>query len=520
MSNTEFLHGVRTVEYDDGTSDISVINVSVIGIAGTAPDAASATNASSITGSVLTDNQIFIWMNVAGTVGNQYSVDFIDGAVVDNPDVVDYDYFLECVNYTHSLDGSIKFTFKIPVLNTTDKYFLTAADIVRIAQRDIIPDENSVDASGISFDLPDNTTGSGLLMPFSNLQLTGGVDEPFPVYQPSVVSGSKKRLLLGTTGTLPAALLDIQNQRNAIIVVVRVNVDSTNPQNQVNFVKFGLQSLEIASQSVNVTPRIILATGFSEDDSVAAQIEVTANKLRGVGYVDMETCSTPSDAVTRRQKFGGRIELLRPRIYSISDTSGVYPAGSGRAYSAVAAGLRARIDNERGFWWSKSNQNILGVTGIEQIDDFIIGDSSCTANQLNKEQVSTIIRYNGFRHWGNNLCSTDPQWAFECVRRTGDVIEDSISQAMMDDFIDRPIDIYLADDIVNTTNAFIRKLTDARAINGGKAWLDPDLNTAEALAAGKIYLNVEFAPKSPAQTITVTYRINNDYTVEQFLQAA
>ncbi|MDN8599010.1 phage tail sheath subtilisin-like domain-containing protein [Citrobacter sp. S2-9] len=519
MSDTEFLHGVRTVEYDDGTSDISVINVSVVGIVGTAPDSAGATNASAISGSVLTDNQMLIRMNVAGTVGNRYSVDFIDGAVVDNPDVVDYDYFIECVNYTHSLDGSIKFTFKIPVLNTTDKYFLTAADIVTIARRDIIPDENSVDTSGIWFDLPDNTTGDGLLMPFSNLQLTGGVDEPFPINQPSVVSGSKKRLLLGTTGTLPAALLDIQNQRNTLIVVVRVNADS-NPQNQANFVKYGLQQLETASQSADVTPRIILATGFSEDDSIAAQIEVTTNKLRGVGYVDMDSYSTPSDAVTRRQKFGGRIELLRPRVYSISDSTGYAIGGPGRAYSAIAAGLRARIDNEKGFWWSKSNQNILGVTGIEQVDDFIIGDTSCTANQLNKEQVSTIIRYNGFRHWGNNLCSTDPQWAFEGVRRTGDVIEDSISQAMMDDFIDRPIDIYLADDIVNTTNAFIRKLTDARAINGGKAWLDPDLNTAEALAAGKIYLNVEFAPKSPAQTITITYRINNDYTVEQFLQAA
>jgi len=519
MSDTDFLHGVRTVEYDDGTSDISVINVSVIGIAGTAPDAVDATSASAITGSTLTNNQILIKLNVPGAVGNNYSVDFVDGDIVDNPDIVDSDYFLTCTNYTHSLDGLVKFTFKLPILGTENKYFLTAADIVMLAQNKIIPDATGTDAPGLSFKLPDNTTGEGLLMPFSNLPLTGGADEPFPVNQPVIVSGNKKRLLLGTAGTLPAALLDIQNQKNAMIVVVRV-YDDTNVQAQANNVMYGLQALETASQTLDITPRIIIATGFSEDDTIAAQLEVTTNKLRGLGYIDMKSGSSPSDAVTRRQKFGGRIELLRPRVFSISDTTGAYPPGTGRGYSAVAAGLRARIDNEKGFWWSKSNQNILGVTGLEQYDDFVIGDTTCTANQLNKDQVSTIIRYSGFKHWGNYLCSTDSQWAFECVRRTADVIEDSIEKAMMNDFIDRPIDVYLADDIVNTLNAFIRKLTDGGAINGGRAWLDPDLNTAEALAAGKIYLNVEFGPKSPAQTITVTYRINNDYTVEQFLQAA
>ncbi|MCV4753172.1 phage tail sheath subtilisin-like domain-containing protein, partial [Escherichia coli] len=122
--------------------------------------------------------------------------------------------------------------------------------------------------------------------------------------------------------------------------------------------------------------------------------------------------ATPADVVNRRQRYGGRMEILRPRVYSTSDVSGL-----SRPYSAIAAGLRARIDNEKGFWWSKSNQNIYGITGLEQVDDFIIGETNCTANLLNASQVSTIIRYDGFRHWGNYLCSLSPQWSFECVRR-------------------------------------------------------------------------------------------------------
>ncbi|MXC43744.1 phage tail protein, partial [Escherichia coli] len=78
--------------------------------------------------------------------------------------------------------------------------------------------------------------------------------------------------------------------------------------------------------------------------------------------IDSPRAATPADVVNRRQKLGGRAELLRPRVYSTSDVG-----GQSRPYSAIAAGLRARIDNEKGFWWSKSNQNIYGITGLEQV---------------------------------------------------------------------------------------------------------------------------------------------------------
>lgn len=38
MSVTNFLHGIRTLEYDDGTKEINTVDISVIGIVGTAPD--------------------------------------------------------------------------------------------------------------------------------------------------------------------------------------------------------------------------------------------------------------------------------------------------------------------------------------------------------------------------------------------------------------------------------------------------------------------------------------------------
>ncbi|STM02906.1 Terminase small subunit (gp1) [Escherichia coli] len=45
-----------------------------------------------------------------------------------------------------------------------------------------------------------------------------------------------------------------------------------------------------------------------------------------------------------------------------------------RPYSAFAAGLRARIDYEKGWWWSKSNQEVYNILGVEQVDEFILGE--------------------------------------------------------------------------------------------------------------------------------------------------
>lgn len=491
MSITDFLHGVRTLEYDDGTKEISTVNISVIGIVGTAPNAFGFSTASLMTGSELLKNRLQFFASDDTGVGNDFHVEIKQSSTTDNE-----------ISVTCGFDvsGGYSVTITIPQSPVTP---LQIEDALRSVSQ---PTGKHLTAEAI-----DTGDDAGGVLPLADTYLTGGVNDPFPVNTPAIISGSpKKAAYLGPDGTLPADVADILNQTDAMIVVVRVDQGSDAAETQKNVIN-GLNQLLNAKQLLDITPRIIIAPDFSATDPVAAQIEVVANKLRGVGYIDSPVGATPADVVKRRQNYGARIEILRPRVYTTSDMS-----GTPRPYSAIAAGHRCRIDNDKGFWWSKSNQPIYGVTGLEQIDDFEIDSTTCTVNQLNKNQVSTIIRYNGFRHWGNYLCSTDPQWAFECVRRTADDIEDSIAIAMMNDFIDRPIDAHLGTDIIETINGYIRQLYELGAINGGNAWLDSELNTNESLAAGKLYINVEFAPKSPCQTITITYRINNDYTVEEF----
>ena len=68
--------------------------------------------------------------------------------------------------------------------------------------------------------------------------------------------------------------------------------------------------------------------------------------------------------------------------------------------SACVAGLIAKSDNDRGWWWSPSNQEINGIVGTARAIDFAMGDANCRANLLNESNIATIIRQQGFRLWG------------------------------------------------------------------------------------------------------------------------
>lgn len=49
--------------------------------------------------------------------------------------------------------------------------------------------------------------------------------------------------------------------------------------------------------------------------------------------------------------------------------------------------------------------------------------------------------------------------------------------------------------------------------------LDEELNTAESMAAGVLYINYDFGPKSPTELISLRVRVNNNYALEEMLAA-
>ena len=212
-----------------------------------------------------------------------------------------------------------------------------------------------------------------------------------------------------------------------------------------------------------------------------------------------------------------------PRLYLVDPWVKIWDAASNvevvRPASARVAGLIAKSDAERGFWWSPSNREIRGVLGTARSVDFALGDVNARANYLNEHEVTTIIQKTGFRLWGNRTCSADPKWAFLSVRRTADMINESLLRAHMW-AVDRNITKTYLEDVLEGVNAYLRHLRTVGAIINGRAWADPDLNTPDQISQGKVYIDFDFTPPYPAEHITFRSHLVNDYLVEVLPEVA
>jgi phage tail sheath protein FI len=369
-------------------------------------------------------------------------------------------------------------------------------------------------------------------------------DDQFPYHMPVLIAGSRKEAAgLGSVGTLPAAIDDIFDQTGAMIVVIRVPDfggefgDEEFPifDGELEFAPWlpniseiiggvdeetgqylGIQAFLAAESEVHVTPRILIAPEYSHNPAITNELLSVAERLRAVVIADGPNMSD-TEAIDYREMFGSpRLYLVDPwvRTWDVNaDAEVVRPA------SARVAGLIAKSDAERGFWWSPSNREIRGVLGTARSVDFALGDVNARANYLNEHEVTTIIQKTGFRLWGNRTCSADPKWAFLSVRRTADMINESLLRAHMW-AVDRNITKTYLEDVLEGVNAYLRHLRTVGAIINGRAWADPDLNTPDQISQGKVYIDFDFTPPYPAEHITFRSHLVNDYLVEVLPEVA
>lgn len=361
--------------------------------------------------------------------------------------------------------------------------------------------------------------------------------DAFPINTPVLIAGNRREAAALDTvgqgaGTLPAALDAIFDQIGALVVVVRVEEGADEAATLANVLGGvnsttgdyeGVHALLGAESALGFAPRILCVPGFTsqrpEDpenpgtklgNPVVSELIGIAEKLRAVIIADGPN-TTDDEAIAYAGDFGSaRVFLVDPAVKVIKDgVVTVEPA------SARVAGLIAKIDNDMGFWWSPSNKNINGIVGTARPVDFTLGDPSARANLLNEANVATIIRQDGYRLWGNRTLSSDPKWAFLSVRRTADIINDSVMRAHLW-AVDRNIVKQYMEDVVEGVNAYMRHLRSIGAIINGQCWADPDLNTPDQFAQGRAYFNLDFTPPYPAERITFRSHLVNDYLTEIF----
>jgi phage tail sheath protein FI len=465
-----FLHGVELLELNGGERPISSVSASVIGLVGTAPQGPVNTP-TLIAGSLKKAVEHFGNKNLR--------------VVTDTP-------------------GDFKFT--IP--NALSAIFEQTGAMVVVVNVHENGENKSEEEYSESFTLPKGACNITLIGK-ENKELKENTDyridyktgEISKIEEADVADGIKVRY--DTLTPTPASLL--QDLKGGV-----------GSDGQLT----GSKALLGSETSVQQTPRILIAPTPDFDvkgkAAVASSLIGVAERLRAIVIADGPG-TTDEAAKTYRATFGSaRLYLVDPGVKVLKynpDTEAneevVEPA------SSRVAGVLVKSDNERGWWWSPSNRNILGISGTQRPIDFALGDRLSSANILNEKDVATIISNNGYRLWGNHSCSSDPKWMFISVRRTADIINDSLLRAHLW-AVDHNITKNYIESVMGGVNNYLRYLKSIGAIINGTCWADKDLNTPTQIQQGKIYFDFDFTPPYPAEHITFRSSLVNKYLEEIF----
>lgn len=462
-----YLHGVETLEMKQGTRTIQVVKSAVIGLVGTAPSGEKNTP-------ILVNSE-----KDAAQFGSTISGFSIPGALeaIFNQGagtVIVVNVFDQTRHTTALTDESLK------VENRALKLTYPPLDTVIIKDADGNPADYVQDVD-YSID------------PFGN----------FKALTPRIADGIFIKFSYKRLDETKITASDI--------------IGEINPATDQ---RTGLKCLELAYNLFGFSPKIIITPTFSDDKAVAAELISTAEKLRAICYLDAPYATTVQQAIEGRGPGGtinfntssSRAQLLYPMLktYNVQTNSEeLFP------YSAFLAGVRAKVDHQEGYWVSESNHEIKGITGIEREISAGISNSSSDANLLNEKGITTVFNSygTGYRTWGNRSAAfptdTSPD-NFIAVRRTADVINESIEQACLQ-FVDQPITQGWIDSVRETVNAFLRTLQGRGAIIDGVCKYLQEDNPPTQLAQGHVTFYVDFMPPTPAERISFTSLININY---------
>lgn len=343
----------------------------------------------------------------------------------------------------------------------------------------------------------------------------------FPLNEPVLITNPQSAIAkAGTKGTLKKSLQLIANQSKPVVVVVRVaegtgddeeaqaqtisNIIGTTDENG----KYtGLKALLTAKAVTGVKPRILGVPGLDTQEVATALVSV-AQKLRAFAYVSAWGCKTISDVIAYRENFSAReLMIIWPEFLGWDTTAS---ATMTNYATAIALGLRAKIDNDTGWHKTLSNVGVNEVTGISASVFWDLQEKGTDADLLNEAGVTTLIRSDGFRFWGNRNCSDDPLFQFENYTRTAQVIADTMAEGHMW-ANDKPITATLIRDIIDGINAKFRELKSGGYIIDATCWFDEEANSKETLKAGKLFIDYDYTPVPPLEHLTLRQRITDKY---------
>ncbi|TPK15160.1 phage tail protein [Mesorhizobium sp. B2-5-9] len=217
-------------------------------------------------------------------------------------------------------------------------------------------------------------------------------------------------------------------------------------------------------------------------------------QIRARAYISGPNTTNAEAVRFRGAVNGGRILIIDP--LAIKNVAGV-PVVSPMA--AAWAGVRSRVvASDDGVSGSVSNKIMRTIDGVARTIQY-----PADSNYLNEQHVNTVINERGgFRTWGSRLATDDLIWAFDSVRATADMINESLEDLYFV-YVDRKFTKANLKMMVEDGNAALRVFKLNNDVLGGRVWLS-DLNTPTLNAGGKVFLNVEFEPVGIMEQIHIT----------------
>lgn len=250
------------------------------------------------------------------------------------------------------------------------------------------------------------------------------------------------------------------------------------------------------------------ATLGTVNNPVAAGLHSLSRRLRAGVIVDGPNALT-QDAIDYRNGFDSDrpFMMIDPFVKAFWGGQIVSEPASARA-----AGLQARTDYEEGFWFSPSNRVLEGVLGTARPIEHSMFDVSSESQLLNRNNITTVVREEsgGFKLFGGRNLSSDALNKFWSVRRAHDIIIESIEIAHIP-FIDKPFNLQWLTDIAETVNEALLRWSGLGASLGGEVWLDPSLNTPTTWQQGILYISYDAEAPAPIERIVFQFNRNSGY---------
>ena len=352
----------------------------------------------------------------------------------------------------------------------------------------------------------------------------GADADTFPFNKNVLIPGTASMIAaLGTTGTLAMTMKVIDNENDSlpIVIVCRVEEGADDNETMANIIGgidadsgeyTGIKRAVLAEQDTTLKPRIMIAPYFSQNKPVMDALITAAEGVRAIVWGDAENEATTkfTDAISYMGQFSSR------RANIVYPWSTVYDSDVAD-YIDVPSSILAAVAEAQTNYYESSSMTVLNtVQGISKPVTFAEGNADTIANLLNEAGVTTLVQQKGWRLYGNRTGSSDTTWRYRAHVR----LDDSIADALVLAHVwakDKNIKRTYADEVLRLITSYLDYLASSavEAIAGGKAWLDPELNTVDAMVNnGRVYFDFDYGRFGIAENIILRRHLNNSYVEE------